>query len=38
MTTILLIFVSVPLLWLIGLVLYLLFWIDWDREHAYIEK
>jgi hypothetical protein len=38
MTTILLILLSVPLLWLIGLILYLLFWIDWDGEHAYIDK
>ena len=38
MTAILLILVSVPLLWLIALILYLLFLIDWDKKHAYIEK
>lgn len=38
MTTILLILVSVPLLWLIGLIFYLLSWLDWDKQHAYIEK
>ena len=38
MTTVLLILVSVPLLWLIGLVGYLLSWYDWDRKHSYIVK
>ena len=38
MTAILLIFVSVPILWLVGLILYLLSWIDWDKKHRYILK
>ena len=38
MTAILLILVCVPVLWLIGLILYLLSWVDWDKKHAYIEK
>lgn len=38
MTAILLILVSVPLLWLVALVFYLISWIDWDKKHAYIEK
>ena len=38
MTTILLILVTVPILWLIGLIFYLFSWVDWDRKHAYIEK
>ena len=38
MTAILLILVSVPILWLIGLIFYLLLWVDWDRKHRYILK
>jgi hypothetical protein len=38
MTAILLILVSVPILWLIGLIFYLLSWVDWDRKHSYIVK
>ena len=38
MTAILLILVSVPMVWLVGLILYLLSWIDWDRKHRYILK
>jgi hypothetical protein len=30
--------VSVPVLWLLGLIFYLLSWYDWDRKHSYIEK
>lgn len=38
MTAILLMLVSVPLLWLIALLFYLLSWFDWDRKHSYIRK
>ena len=38
MTTVLLILVGVPVLWLIGLVCYLLAWCDWDKKHSYIVK
>jgi hypothetical protein len=38
MTAILLLLVSVPILWLIGLIFYLLSWLDWDRKHRYILK
>ena len=38
MTAILLILVSVPLLWLIGLIFYLLSWLDWDKTAHYILK
>jgi len=38
MTALLLMLVSVPILWLIGLIFYLFSWYDWDREHSYIEK
>lgn len=38
MTAILLILISVPIIWLMGLVLYLLAWVDWDKKHSYIPK
>jgi hypothetical protein len=38
MTAILLMLVSVPALWLLGLLFYLLSWFDWDRKHSYISK
>ena len=38
MTLVLLILVSVPVLWLLGLVYYLLTWCDWDKRRAYVEK
>lgn len=38
MTTILLILITVPIIWLIGLILYLLSWVDWDKKHGYIPK
>jgi hypothetical protein len=34
----LLLLVAVPILWLIGLLYYLLTWIDWDKAHRYIAK
>jgi hypothetical protein len=34
----LLLLVAVPILWLIGLLYYLLTWIDWDKTHRYIAK
>lgn len=38
MTFVLLLLVGIPLLWLLGLLFYLLVWFDWDRKHAYIPK
>lgn len=38
MTAILLLLISVPILWLVGLVFYLLSWVDWERKKAYIQK
>ncbi|ALA59622.1 hypothetical protein NITMOv2_3225 [Nitrospira moscoviensis] len=38
MTFVLLILVGIPLLWLLGLIFYLLSWFDWDRKQAYIPK
>jgi len=38
MTMILLMLVSIPILWLIGLIFYLVLWYYWDRKHSYIEK
>ena len=38
MTLFLLALVSIPLLWLLGCIYYLLFWLDWDKRHAYIDK
>lgn len=38
MTLVLLLLVSIPILWLVGLLYYLLTWLDWDKRHAYVEK
>jgi hypothetical protein len=38
MTLILLILVGIPILWLLGLLFYLLSWFDWDKEQAYVSK
>ena len=38
MTAVLLILIMVPILWLIGLIFYLVSWVDWDKKHSYIPK
>ena len=38
MTLVLLILVTVPILWLLGLFYYLLLWFDWEKGRAYVEK
>jgi hypothetical protein len=38
MTLILLILVGIPILWLLGLIYYLLSWLDWAKERAYVSK
>jgi hypothetical protein len=38
MTIFLLILVGIPILWLLGLLYYLISWIDVDRERSYISK
>jgi phage shock protein PspC (stress-responsive transcriptional regulator) len=38
MTGILLLLVTIPVLWLLGLIFYVLAWFDWDRKHRYISK
>lgn len=38
MTLFLLILVGIPIFWLLGFIFYVLSWLDWDKEHAYIDK
>jgi hypothetical protein len=38
MELILLILVSIPILWLLAFLFYLLSWFDWDKGQAYIPK
>lgn len=38
MKLVLLILVGIPVLWLVGLIGYLVSWVDWDKEHAQIPK
>jgi hypothetical protein len=30
--------VGVPILWLLGLIYYLLSWMDWDKKHSRLPK
>jgi phage shock protein PspC (stress-responsive transcriptional regulator) len=38
MTIFLLALILIPILWLLGLLAYLLSWIDLDKERAYVSK
>jgi ABC-type dipeptide/oligopeptide/nickel transport system permease component len=38
MTIFLLALVSIPIFWLLGLLAYLLSWIDIDKDRAYVSK
>ena len=38
MTVFLLILVIIPIFWLLGLLYYLLSWIDFDKDRAYVSK
>ena len=38
MTIFLLILVGIPIFWLMGLLYYLISWIDLDKERSYISK
>jgi phage shock protein PspC (stress-responsive transcriptional regulator) len=38
MTIFLLILIIIPIFWLLGLLAYLLSWIDMDKDRAYVSK
>lgn len=38
MTIVLLALIIIPIFWLLGLLFYLLSWIDLDKERAYVSK
>ncbi len=38
MTLVLLMLIGIPILWLLGLIWYLVGWVDWDKPHAHIPK
>jgi len=38
MKLLLFILVGIPILWLLGLLFYLLSWLDWDKQQAHISK
>ena len=38
MKLVLLALTGVPILWLLGLIFYLLSWLDWDKKHSRVQK